>query len=169
MTYKKQNNMNTVFLSLGSNLGNRENNLNGAIAELKKIVTVVQQSLWYETAPVGLVKQPNFLNLVVEIQTTLAPEELLQACLDIEHKLGRIRTVRFGPRTIDIDLLFYGDQIQNTTTLTLPHPRLHERAFVLTPLNDIAPDFFHPIFGKTVNQLLTLVSNQEVKLYQPQV
>jgi para-aminobenzoate synthetase component I len=132
----------TAYLGLGSNLGDRHATLSTALARLAAApeVRIARVSPVYETAAVGLTDQPDFLNLVVEIETTLAPHALLDLCLSIEQSHGRIRHERWGPRTIDLDVLLYADVTLADSQLTLPHPRLHERAFVLAPLADLAPD-----------------------------
>jgi 2-amino-4-hydroxy-6-hydroxymethyldihydropteridine diphosphokinase len=132
----------TAFLSLGSNQGDRASLLAQALGRLDRVpgVQVVAVSSLYATAPVGREDQPEFLNAVAEVRTSLSPRELLAACLRIEADLGRIRTERWGPRTIDLDLLFHGEARLAEDALTLPHPRMKERAFVLAPLAEIAPD-----------------------------
>jgi len=146
-----------VFLSLGSNLGDREQNLRQALAELEKRgVKIVRRSSIYETEPLEVTDQPDFLNLVVEIRTGLSPRALLDTCLETERLLGRKRTVNKGPRTIDIDLLFYGSSVIHEPGLNLPHPRLDQRNFVLTPLAEIAPEFSHPVSGLTAAALLAM-------------
>ncbi|QOI97780.1 MAG: 2-amino-4-hydroxy-6-hydroxymethyldihydropteridine diphosphokinase [Flammeovirgaceae bacterium] len=148
--------MNKAYLLLGSNLGNRLINLENARQHISRQVgPIVTASSVYETAPWGNENQGMFYNQVVEINTTLQPRVLLANTLVIETVLGRIRSNdKFGPRVIDIDLLFYNDEILNTPELTLPHPALQSRRFTLEPLNEIAPDFMHPVIGKSVNQLL---------------
>jgi len=130
-----------AYLSLGSNLGDRLNHLRSAIKHLsqQEEITVNQISPVYETLPWGLKDQSNFYNLALEIITTCSPDELLTFCQRIEHQLDRTREVRWGPRTIDIDILLYGDQTISSETLQIPHPLMCERDFVLVPLNDIAP------------------------------
>jgi 2-amino-4-hydroxy-6-hydroxymethyldihydropteridine diphosphokinase len=140
----------TAFLGLGGNQGDRAALLAEALLRLHRTpgAAVVAVSALYATAPVGLADQPEFLNAAAEISTSLPPEELLAACLRIESELGRVRTVRWGPRTIDLDLLFYGDLRRTDDGLTLPHPRMAERAFVLAPLAELAPDI--RLDGKTI-------------------
>lgn len=144
-----------VYLLLGSNLGDRFQVLASARRFLAaEAGTIVSQSAIYETAPWGLTDQPAFLNQVLQIQTQLLPEELLRVVLNIEHELGRVRYERWGARIIDIDMLYYGDMVMGSARLTLPHPRMQDRRFVLTPLAEIAPDFLHPILQQTSEQLL---------------
>jgi len=128
-----------AYIGLGSNIGDREENLRAAVAALgrTKGVRLGPCSNIYETDPVGVVAQPPFLNMAVRIGTSLAPESLLDACLDIERSLGRVRDMRWGPRTIDLDVLLYGDAAMHTPRLTVPHPRMHERPFVLIPLLEV--------------------------------
>ncbi len=120
----------------------------------------------YETPPWGYNDQPAFLNQVVEVQTELEPEDLLAKLKGIENNLGRVKNFRYGPRCIDIDILFYGDRVYQSDALTIPHPFLAERAFVLVPLNDVAPDFIHPILKISVSELLAALNDHEVKPYR---
>lgn len=151
-----------MFLSLGSNLGDREGNLRAALRLLEKQgVHVVRRSSWYETDPVGYTDQPSFLNVVVEVRTSLDPHELLRCAQRVEAALGRVRTVRWGPRTVDVDVLLYGGRVVNTPDLVLPHPRMRERAFVLVPLFEVAPELVLPD-GTPVAALLPSVADQRV-------
>ncbi len=145
--------MNTTYIALGSNLGNKQSNIENALELLKQHGTIVQCSSWYTTEPVGYTNQDTFLNGVVEFETTLSPRELLGVCQDIEQQLGRVRTVNNGPRTIDLDILFYEDQVINQEDLIIPHPRMHERKFVLQPLCEISPDLVHPQINKTIKEI----------------
>ncbi len=146
-----------AYIALGSNLGYREGTLRSAIAALREFGSVEAISSFYETAPIGITEQPNFLNAVVALRTALPPEELMAALLRIEQQHGRDRSasVPKGPRTLDLDLLSYGDNVMETPTLTLPHPSLAERRFVLAPLAEIAPQWRHPVSGKTAAALLS--------------
>lgn len=144
----------TAYLGLGSNLGNRIKNLGIAIEEISQIAEVSKKSSIYETQPVGLKDQPDFLNMAIEIKTDKSPKELLIKLLEIEHKMGRVREIENGPRKIDIDILLYGDQVINEKNIQIPHPKMHEREFVLEPLEEIAPTIKHPIMKMTIKQLL---------------
>jgi 2-amino-4-hydroxy-6-hydroxymethyldihydropteridine diphosphokinase len=156
--------MKTVYLALGANVGGREHNLQAAIDALHRgDLRITRISPVYETEPMGLRNQPWFLNLVVEAHTTLFPRQLLKRLHTIEKDLGRQRHVVNGPRTIDIDILFYGGFTIGTPELTVPHPRLHERRFVLQPLADLAPELRHPGSRKTVKELLASLSGQAAK------
>jgi len=146
----------TAAIALGSNLGDRAATLQSAIQQLWQLGTVTAVSSFYETDPVGYLDQPQFLNAAALLETTLPPLELLESLLAIERAFGRHRsaTVPKGPRTLDLDLLLYGDQVLDTPTLTLPHPAMHERRFVLAPLAEIAPHLRHPVLRRTMRELL---------------
>ena len=145
--------MNTAYLGLGSNIGDKEENIQRAVELIKEKCEVSRQSSFYETEPVGYDNQDWFLNSVIEVKTILAPEELLAFLQSIEQEMGRIKTFKNGPRVIDLDILFYGDQTVKEEHLIIPHPRLHERLFVLEPLHEICPDYIHPIFRKSIKEL----------------
>jgi 2-amino-4-hydroxy-6-hydroxymethyldihydropteridine diphosphokinase len=159
--------MHIIYLALGTNLGDRFANLQAAIAALPPAVRVRSRSPVYETLPWGLTSQPAFLNMVLKGETALAPVELLKHLKLLETELGRLPSVRWGPRRIDMDILFFDRLILDTPELTIPHPRLHERAFVLVPLADLAPSLVHPVLGKPVSQLLAAVDTTGVKRYEP--
>ncbi len=144
----------TVYLGLGSNLGDRQENLDKALDLLSQRLRVGQVSSVYDTEPLGNVNQSRFLNLVCQVYTGLAPMGLLALAKGIELKLGRAPRTSNAPRPIDIDILFYDDQVIETPELVIPHSKLAERAFVLTPLVEIAPDLVHPVSGKTIRELL---------------
>ena len=143
-----------VFLGIGTNLGDRERNLQDARAILSQKMVILKESSIYQTAPWGYLDQPAFLNQAIEVQTDLSPLNLLGFLKDTEKVLGRQANFRYGPRLIDLDILFYGNRIIQTPRLQIPHPRIAQRAFVLVPLAEIAPDFVHPQNRQTVTQLL---------------
>ena len=127
-----------IFLGLGSNLGDRKKNLEDALVLLEERgVKILKRSTIQETNPVDFLNQPKFLNMAVEVQTTFSPEKLLKVCLEVENLLGRMRVIRKGPRTIDIDVLIYGDRQLHTEFLQIPHPRIHERVFVMEELREL--------------------------------
>jgi len=145
--------MTTIYLSLGSNIGNRKKNLEKALIELNKSnIKEIKISSFYETEPIGP-KQRNFYNIAGKFKTNLKPQELLKTVKQIEEKLGRIKTYHWGPRVIDIDILFYGKQIIKSKNLIIPHKEIINRAFVLVPMNEIAPNFVHPANRKTIKTL----------------
>jgi 2-amino-4-hydroxy-6-hydroxymethyldihydropteridine diphosphokinase/dihydroneopterin aldolase/2-amino-4-hydroxy-6-hydroxymethyldihydropteridine diphosphokinase len=145
----------TAYLALGSNIGDREAYLAKALKMLGETegVKVTNVSTFLNTKPVGYTDQPDFLNAVVEIETTLEPHTLLGVCNEIEQNLKRKRIIHWGPRTIDVDILLFGDLVLEDETLTIPHPRMTERNFVMQPLSEIAPNVIHPVLGKTVWEL----------------
>ncbi len=147
-----------AYLSLGSNMENRQDSLERALELLSRRLRIEKVSSIYDTEPVGNTSQPRFLNLVCQVYTRLAPSGLLALAKGIETKLGRVAGSSKAPRPIDIDILYYGDQVIETPELVIPHPRLTERAFVLVPLAEIAPDVVHPVAKKTVKDLLSEVT-----------
>ena len=143
-----------VYISLGTNLDNRTANLKQAISLLPPQMTVKAKSKVYETPPWGYTEQDPFLNQVVKATTYLEPEKLLKHIKRLEVAMGRKATFRYGPRLIDIDILFYDDEILETPSLSIPHPNLHERGFVLLPMMDIAPDHVHPVKKKSIREMI---------------
>ena len=156
--------MHTAYIALGTNLGNRLTNLKTALTAFTPQMTVLEKSHIYETPPWGYTDQPSFLNQVVKVETYLEPEPLLRHLKRLEVVLGREPSFPNGPRLIDLDLLFFDDLVLVTPALIVPHPRLQERAFVLVPLNDIAPDLVHPEFKKTVRELLAACDTSGIQL-----
>lgn len=155
-----------VYLALGSNLGNRLANLKNAISNLTPQLDVKKKSPVYETPPWGYADQPAFLNQAVMAETYLAPDDLLAHLKRLETALGRTPTFANGPRVIDIDILFYDDAIIDSPPLQIPHPRLHQRGFVLVPLNDIAPELIHPSLGKSISEMLLDVDRLNIVEYK---
>lgn len=152
-----------IFLALGTNLGDREENLRIVKESLAPMVLLMQESSVYRTPPWGYLDQPDFLNQVIQVSTALEPLQLLRYLKRIEEQMGREKTFRNGPRLIDIDILFYGRRILKADMLCIPHPRLHERAFVLVPLVEIAPELIHPILKKSASTLLADVDTEGVR------
>jgi 2-amino-4-hydroxy-6-hydroxymethyldihydropteridine diphosphokinase len=162
---------NIVYISLGSNLGVREKYLEDAISLLIKSghITVTGFSSIYETDPIGYEDQQCFLNMVIEASTDLEAEDLLKLCLLTEKQLGRERVIRWGPRTADLDILLYNKENIKTEHLTIPHPRMNERAFVLIPLNEINPTLAVPEIGVTIQKLTESVRNKGVRLWKRKI
>jgi 2-amino-4-hydroxy-6-hydroxymethyldihydropteridine diphosphokinase len=152
----------TVYIALGTNLGDRLTILHTAISSLLPEINVLAESHVYETPPWGYEDQPTFLNMVIKAETNLEPEPLLTYLKQLEVELGREQNFRWGPRLIDLDILFYDDLVINTPPLIIPHPRLYERAFVLVPLVDVAPELIHPVLQRSVSQLLGEVDSQGI-------
>jgi 2-amino-4-hydroxy-6-hydroxymethyldihydropteridine diphosphokinase len=163
--------MERVYLSLGSNMGDRAVNIARAIAALsERGIRVTRESALYETEPVEFREQDWFLNSVIEGETELEPEKLMKEMLAIERSLGRERRVAKGPRVIDIDVLFYGDEVIHEPGIEIPHPRLSQRRFVLVPFAEIAPDARDPVLGKTIAELLAETPDcSEVRRWKAQV
>ncbi len=160
--------LNLVYLSLGSNVGDREAQLRDAQARLGAVGRVVAVSSFYETEPVEFTQQPWFLNCALALETSKTPQQLIAAILHIEQEMGRRRGQKKGPRSIDIDILLFDDAVVDSTDLTIPHPSLHQRRFVLEPLAEIAPEVWHPVLKKTVRELLdALPPGQVVRKLRP--
>jgi 2-amino-4-hydroxy-6-hydroxymethyldihydropteridine diphosphokinase len=156
--------VNLAYFSLGSNIGNGKAELHDAIARLEEHGPVRAVSSFYETEPVEFIDQAWFVNCAIALETEETPEQLMASVLDIERQMGRQRIVQKGPRTIDIDILLFGDAVVNTNELTIPHPAMANRRFVLEPLAEIAPDVQHPVLNKTIRELLNdLPSGQAVR------
>jgi len=159
--------MNQIYLGLGTNLGQREQNIRQALTGISSFCVVTAVSPLYETLAWGVTDQPPFLNLCAAAQTAVAPHGLLAQLKQLETTLGREPTFRWGPRLIDIDILFYNELIMSDERLTIPHPRLAERAFVLVPLAQIAPNLRHPQTGQTVLEMSTAVDQSPITHYAP--
>jgi 2-amino-4-hydroxy-6-hydroxymethyldihydropteridine diphosphokinase len=155
---------NLVFLSLGSNVGDRAGQLQAAISQLRGVGPVVAVSSFYETEPVEFTEQPWFLNCAVALETDRNPQELMKAILDIEREMGRRRLQDKGPRLIDIDILLFGGTVMDSNEVTIPHPAMQQRRFVLEPLAEIAPDVRHPVLKRTIREMLAdLPTGQTVR------
>ena len=151
----------TVYLGLGSNLGNKKNNILNSLSIMEEEIDIMSVSSLYRTEPWGFKEQPVFLNAACEAKTTLDPLDLLAYLKSIEIRFGRAQTFSNGPRILDIDILFYGNEVLNAPTLTIPHPRLSERMFVLAPLAEIAPALLHPTLEKTISELVFDIVTEE--------
>ncbi len=152
--------MSIVYIGLGSNIGNREENCRKAIHLLKENgLMVKKQSSMLETEPWGVKEQPKFINMAIEVETGKNPEDLLGILKNIENQMGRTKSVKWGQRIIDLDILLYDDIVVETPHLEIPHPFMHEREFVLKPLVEIAPDKKHPVIGKTIKEMLSALNN----------
>lgn len=166
--------MNQAYIALGTNIEPREEHLMQALdlLEVNEHISIQKKSSIYETAPVGYQDQADFLNMVLELQTSLSSMELLEVCQQIEKELGRKRDIRFGPRTIDLDILTFNYENSTVERLIIPHPRMHERAFVLIPLAEIAPDFVIPVHKKTVEAFLEELPEKDkadVRLWKTEI
>ncbi|MGX9132886.1 2-amino-4-hydroxy-6-hydroxymethyldihydropteridine diphosphokinase [Rummeliibacillus sp. JY-2-4R] len=160
--------MNKAYISLGSNMGDREVSLCHAVQLLQKYdaIDVIKVSSIYETDPVGYVDQDLFLNMVILVHTTLTAEELLEVCQEVEQELKRVRIIRWGPRTIDLDILLYNHDNIETETLIVPHARMHERAFVLVPLVEIEPELKYPKTNEPFKSLLSHVGTEGIRRWK---
>jgi len=154
--------MNEVYLGLGSNVGDRLLNLNKAIELLSEKIQILKKSKIYISKAVGYTDQPDFYNMVLYGKTDLSPEELFNFIKDVEKNVGRVYRFHWGPREIDIDILFYNDLVYKSDKLNIPHPRLHERDFVLLPLIELNPKLFHPVLNKRVSDLKELMGNSVI-------
>ncbi|EEP60591.1 2-amino-4-hydroxy-6-hydroxymethyldihydropteridine diphosphokinase [Sulfurihydrogenibium yellowstonense] len=154
--------MNEVYLGLGSNVGDRLLNLNKAIELLSQKIQILKKSKIYISKAVGYTDQPDFYNMVLYGKTDLSPEELFNFIKDVEKNAGRVYRFHWGPREIDIDILFYNDLVYKSDKLNIPHPRLHERDFVLLPLIELNPKLFHPVLNKRVSDLKEFMENSVI-------
>lgn len=159
--------MHVTYLGLGSNIGDRLQNLQAAITALEPEVHPLECSPVYETPPWGYLDQPNFLNQVVMAETELSPGELLRYLKEIEKDLGRQDSFLNGPRKIDLDIIFFDDAVIDSPPITIPHPRMDDRGFVLLPLADLAPEFKHPVLDLSVQDMLAQVAVGDIELFSP--
>ena len=161
----------TAYIGIGSNLGSRDENLNEALESVKRVerTELASFSSIYVSEPMYLSTQPDYLNLAAKLSTTLSPFQLLEALLSIESEMGRTRDLKYGPRVIDLDILFFGEQIVESESLMIPHPLLYDRLFVLKPLSEIAGELICPVKQKTISELLMLSSDtSRIALYENQ-
>lgn len=158
-----------IFLGLGSNKGNRKYYLNEAISHLSLKTNVVKKSSIYQTPPWGYLAQQPFLNQVIKLESDFSPESLLKFCKKLEREIGRLPTFRYGPREIDIDILAFDDLIMETENLEIPHPELHNRAFMLIPLQEVEPKFKHPSLNLSIEDMLDGKEISEIQIYQSQI
>jgi 2-amino-4-hydroxy-6-hydroxymethyldihydropteridine diphosphokinase len=165
MVQADPNNFHTVFIALGTNLGNRLQNLQNAISQMMPALQIEHLSPIYETVPWGYLEQPDYLNQVIKAKTYLSPVKLLRHLKHIEKQMGRQISVKNGPRLIDLDILFYDDIVLNSPVLTIPHPRMQGRAFMLVPLVDIEPGLIHPILKKTAIDLSYETDKTGIKIF----
>lgn len=158
--------MNICFLGLGSNMGDREQYLRRAVDLLRERdnLRILNVSSIYTSEPLGYTKQPDFLNIVVKVETVLTPTELLEICMSVEQRLKRIREFRWGPRTVDVDILLYDDIIINTSMLAIPHPMIAQRLFVLIPLAEVAPGLQWN--GESVEERIAKIHDQEIRMFK---
>lgn len=157
-----------AYIATGSNLGSPDQNCLQAAERLGEHpdIDIITRSCLYQSEPYGKTDQSAFVNSVIKVNTSLTPENLLDACLSIEQDMGRVRKEKWGPRVIDLDILFYDESIIKQGGLDIPHPGIPERSFVLMPMNEIAPDFMHPVLKKTINTLLQEIPNpQEITIH----
>ncbi|WP_087974058.1 2-amino-4-hydroxy-6-hydroxymethyldihydropteridine diphosphokinase [Oceanobacillus rekensis] len=157
--------MNIAYVALGTNIEPRKEHLWEALQNIaeSESISIKKQSSIYETAPVGYTDQADFLNMVIEVETTLPPMELLGFCQSVELQLGRKRNIRFGPRTIDLDILTYNQENSTVERLIIPHPRMHERAFVLVPLQEIVPDMILPVWNRPITDFIKDLPDTDIK------
>jgi 2-amino-4-hydroxy-6-hydroxymethyldihydropteridine diphosphokinase len=154
-----------AYLSLGSNIGDRIDNLSQARNVISEHFEIIAESSLYETEPWGYEDQPQFLNQVIEVNVQLSPEEFLKAVKEIENELGREKTFKYGPRNIDIDIVTYGNLVYRSDKLKIPHPHFDQRAFVVVPLQEISPNFRHPITNKDIDSIIESVSTDGVYIF----
>ena len=156
--------MHTIVLALGTNMGEKENNISEAIHLLEEKVHDIRRAKLYHSRAVGYENQPDFINTAISGTPNLSPNELLEFTQQIEKNIGRIFRFHWGPREIDVDIIFYDDLALSSEKLTIPHPKMHERDFVLSPINDICPDFLHPILKNTVSELFDKLDSSQLSI-----